>query len=488
MAILALSCLSPGLAGAQTLQAVHNFVGYNNDGAAPIGGLTQVGNALFGVTALGGAKLSGTIYKLRADVGHTYLPLYAFKGGVSDGAGPSGGLILVGTTLYGVTSVGGTYDFGTIYSYNAFNNQYKTLYSFSGTRVSGRPDGAHPVGRLAYAGGVLYGVTTAGYGVGGSAMNTCFDQAGCGTVFSFALGQDTATPTDTIIHTFTGLNDGAGPRAGLILSGNTLYGTTTFGGAPDPVTGTLGCFGALGCGSIYSVDLSPTPTYTNLYFFNGGENDGSAPATELTDGGAGILYGDTQAGGGVGCGGGGCGTVYSLNVNAAATGPRSSVQPVLMTCFQGSLGSFPSGPLNVHRGVTGNARNVHRGFGVSLGGNHTKNSTGNTTCGTNSAAHAPGAGLDATRALAEAGLGPVTAAYYSTVQGEVYSVDLSTGNETVLTNFVQAFDPATCTPATCTGARASGQLVFLGGDLFGTTYSGGVYDSGTIFRLPVPPS
>jgi uncharacterized repeat protein (TIGR03803 family) len=474
--------MAPALCSAQTLQTLHNFVGYNNDGAAPTGGLTQVGNALFGVTALGGSKLSGTIFKLRPDAAHTYLPLYSFKGGTSDGAGPSGGLTAAGVMLYGVTGAGGTYDLGTIYSYNAATNKYAVLYNFSGPRLGGQPDGAHPVGRLAYANGVLYGVTSAGFGAAASGTNTCFDQAGCGTVFSFALGQNPATATDTIIHTFTGMNDGAGPRAGLIVSGNTLYGTTTFGGVPDPVTGSLGCFGALGCGSIFSVGLAPSPTYTNLYFFNGGENDGAAPTTELTDGGAGILYGNTQSGGGAGCGGGGCGTVYSLNVNVAANGPRATVQPMLMTCFDGSLGAFPSGPLNVHRGVTSNTRNVHRGigFGVSLGGNHTTTSTGNTACGPGSSAAAPAAG-------ARSGSAQPTAAN-PTVQGEIFSVDLSTGNQTVLSNFIQAFDPTTCTPATCTGAHPNGELVYLNGSLFGSTYSGGVYDSGTIFMLPLPAS
>jgi uncharacterized repeat protein (TIGR03803 family) len=473
-AVLALCFLAPAVSSAQTLQTLHNFVGYNNDGAAPIGGLTQVGNALFGVTALGGAKLSGTIFKLRPDANHTYAPLYAFKGGRTDGAGPSGGLISVGATLYGVTAVGGTYDFGTIFSYNAANNQYKVLYNFGGARAGSAPDGARPVGRLAYANGVLYGVTTAGHGSDVVGTNTCFDQAGCGTVFSFALGQNPATATDTIIHSFTGMNDGAGPRAGMVLLGSVLYGTTTFGGVPDPVSGSLGCFGALGCGSIFSVDLASTPAYKNLYYFNGGENDGAAPTTELTVGGAGLLYGNTQSGGGVGCGGGGCGTVYSLHVGAAApAGPRSTVKPVLMTCFEGALGAFPSGPLNVHRGITNNARNVHRGFGVSLAGNLTNQSTGNTGCGPGSKAAARAA-----RAAPDA----------PTIEGEIFSIDLGTGNETVLSNFVQAFDPATCTTATCTGAHPDGQLVYLNGALFGSTNSGGVYDSGTIFMLPVPGS
>jgi uncharacterized repeat protein (TIGR03803 family) len=35
----------------------------------------------------------------------------------------------------------------------------------------------------------------------------------------------------TNLHNFSGFSDGAGPRAGLILSGNDLYGTTLSGGS-----------------------------------------------------------------------------------------------------------------------------------------------------------------------------------------------------------------------------------------------------------------
>jgi hypothetical protein len=41
--------------------------------------------------------------------------------------------------------------------------------------------------------------------------------------------------TFTTLHNFTGSSDGRNPHAGLILSGNTLYGTAAAGGS-------YGCF------------------------------------------------------------------------------------------------------------------------------------------------------------------------------------------------------------------------------------------------------
>jgi uncharacterized repeat protein (TIGR03803 family) len=461
-ALLALAASLPSLAAlsparAQTYQILHNFGGGTTDGAGPIGGLTQVGNALFGVTAAAGAGHSGTLFKLRPDAGHTYLPLYTFRGGRFDGAGPSGTMIAVGAMLYGVTSFGGTYDSGTIFSYDAAHNKYKVLYNFSGTTRSGAPDGAGPVGRLAYSNGVLYGVTSAG----GSSQ--CFDQAGCGTVFSFALGQNPATATDTIIHVFSGRYDGAAPRAGLTLAGNVLYGTTSYGGLPDPVTGDLGCFAGLGCGSIFSVTLQPSAGYSSLYFFNGGPYDGADPTTELTLGGPGILYGTTQSGGGQSCGGDGCGTAYSLNIRAMAEGPRAAIKPVLLTCFGAGVGAFPSGPITVNR----QAGAV--GFGVALGG---AAGSGANTGSCRSA-------LTKVATAAPADNPPV-------VEGELYSFNLATGAQTVLFNFLEAYDPSTCTAATCTGIRPSGALVYMGGALYGVAYGGGANDSGTVFALQLP--
>jgi uncharacterized repeat protein (TIGR03803 family) len=93
------------------------------------------------------------------------------------------------------------------------------------------------VAGLVLSGNTLYG-TTAGGG-----------NAGNGTVFAVninGLGY-------TNLYRFTGGSDGATPRDGLILSGNTLYGTTEYGGTN-------------GNGAIFSLNTNGTG-FVKLYSF-----------------------------------------------------------------------------------------------------------------------------------------------------------------------------------------------------------------------------
>src|SRR5437660_12610197 len=50
---------------------------------------------------------------------------------------------------------------------------------------------------------------------------------------SWLLAGHVMAQTSTTLHSFTAGSDGALPYAGLILSGNMLYGTTYLGGAPS---------------------------------------------------------------------------------------------------------------------------------------------------------------------------------------------------------------------------------------------------------------
>src|SRR5438067_1285240 len=76
-------------------------------------------------------------------------------------------------------------------------------------------DGGHPKGALILSGDTLYGTAVTGGSLGGAHF-------GYGTVFA-------VNPNGTgfrNLYVFTGGSDGGDPGAGLILSGNTLYGTT----------------------------------------------------------------------------------------------------------------------------------------------------------------------------------------------------------------------------------------------------------------------
>src|SRR5437667_4168229 len=117
------------------------------------------------------------------------------------------GLVLSGDTLLGTAGYGGTYYRGTIFKINTNGTAFTNLYSFSPTNSGG----AEPYAGLTLYGSTLYGTASAG---GGS---------GNGTVF----GINTDGTDFTVLHTFTATNDdGACPFGGLVLSGNTLYGTT----------------------------------------------------------------------------------------------------------------------------------------------------------------------------------------------------------------------------------------------------------------------
>jgi uncharacterized repeat protein (TIGR03803 family) len=120
--------------------------------------------------------------------------------------------------------------------------------------------------------------------------------AGYGTVFR--LSNKGSGWVFTPLYSFQGGNDGANPRARVIIGPDgTLYGTTTAGGGS-------GCNQNLGCGTVFNLKPPPTAcktalcpwTETVLYRFTGG-NDGATPEAEVVFDHAGNLYGTTYAGG-----------------------------------------------------------------------------------------------------------------------------------------------------------------------------------------------
>src|SRR5579863_4332739 len=167
---------------------------------------------------------------------------------------------------------------------------YQLLYSFKGT-----PDGASPLAGLIAVHGKLYGTTLNGsknYCSGSCGSNDCY--LGCGTVFSVD-----SSGKERVVYNFDGnfndAQDGSWPFAGLTEFNGTLYGTTGGGG--------------LGDGTVYTVTTSGKESV--VYRFTGG-SDAEIPEANLTVV-KGALYGTTVYGGGSGCGGAGCGTVFSIS-------------------------------------------------------------------------------------------------------------------------------------------------------------------------------
>ena len=175
-------------------------------------------------------------------------------------------------------------------------------------------DGALPQGGLiADATGNLYG-TTLGGGIGN----------GYGTVFKL-----TPAGTESVLHAFTG-GDGAFPGNTLLAdaAGN-LYGTTAGGGLNN-------------YGTVFKLTLNSDGTYSHsvLYNFAGYPSDGQAPAGLIADA-AGNLYGTTVAGGENACVDYGCGTVFKLTANSDTTYSET----VLHNFTGGSDGQYPFGRL-----------------------------------------------------------------------------------------------------------------------------------------------
>jgi uncharacterized repeat protein (TIGR03803 family) len=159
---------------------------------------------------------------------------------------------------------------------------FKTLYSFTGQKDGGFPDGPFALD----AQGDLYGV--AGFSQNGLGPGTVFKLSQAGKL--------------TVLHSFGGRSDGDGdlPGSGVIrdAAGN-LYGTTVGGGKDN-------------WGAVFKVDVSGKEAV--LYSFTGGE-DGHFPDAGLVRDGAGNLYGTTS--GGAVCLE--CGTVFKVGPTGKQT-------------------------------------------------------------------------------------------------------------------------------------------------------------------------
>src|SRR5437763_4568298 len=121
--------------------------------------------------------------------------------------------------IYGTTVLGGDFGSVTVFQLSRTPNGWvhTVLYSFTGGADGGEPYKGVTVDRE----GNLYGTAV----TGGS--GSC--EGGCGVVYK--LTNSGGTWTQTVIHAFTGGDDGSGPGARVTVdrSGN-LYGMTPTGG------------------------------------------------------------------------------------------------------------------------------------------------------------------------------------------------------------------------------------------------------------------
>jgi uncharacterized repeat protein (TIGR03803 family) len=178
-------------------QKIRDFTA-TNTGYFPHGAMTLSSSFSYGMTTNGGIYNKGVIYTISPS-GSGYSVVHNFNG--SDGAYPSGTLSLSGGVLYGMTSMGGTNGEGVVFKFNTDGSGYHKLIDLSGIT------GSYPPGTVVVAGSELYGVTGSG---GPDNLGVIFKMNTDGTDYK-------------ILFNFSGTNAGY-PLGTIVKSGSMLYG------------------------------------------------------------------------------------------------------------------------------------------------------------------------------------------------------------------------------------------------------------------------
>ncbi len=283
----------------QTFKVLYSFTGGADGGGAWSSLVMDNQGNLYGTTSGGGAYGYGTVYELSPNSDGTWSEtvLHSFMLNDPDGANPEGTLILDSAgNLYGTTPSAGEHNSGTAFELIRSSGGWtlQVLYAFGAYRG----DAGGPRGGLLMGGeGNLFGAG------GGGAI---------GPGAAFELSPGVSGWTESVIYSF-GANKGIGGiglSTGLTLDamGN-LYGTTL-------EKGDTSCGGGYGCGTAFKLvpGSSGSRSEVILHTFIGPPTDGANPGYgRLFFDGKGHVYGTTQVGGGTGCSlGAGCGTVYRL--------------------------------------------------------------------------------------------------------------------------------------------------------------------------------
>jgi uncharacterized repeat protein (TIGR03803 family) len=263
-------------------KVLYSFSG-GTDGASPEAGLTMdSAGYLYGTTTAGGSSGNGTVFKLNLHPqpgSGSYRVLYSFRQG-SDGKTPVAGVTLDGAgNLYGTTSAGGLYGYGTVFQLTP--SRWSRLSSWTETTLhhfQNANDGAVPYAGLTFdKWGNLYGAATEG-GTGANSGGTIFKLTPSQGGWAFAVLY--SLPGSGISGTF---------RNVLIDAFGNLYATTH-------------CDGANSAGTAYKLTNSGGIwTYNSLHVFTGG-SDGLYSFSNLVFDGNGDLYGSTNMGGANGSG------------------------------------------------------------------------------------------------------------------------------------------------------------------------------------------
>jgi uncharacterized repeat protein (TIGR03803 family) len=383
----------------------------------------SISQAQFVLRAILSAALFGfSVAAIPSAQAQTLSVLYSFTGG-ADGSQPLAGLVRdAADNLYGTTQIGGASGNGVVFKVDPTGVE-TVLHSFTG-----KPDGSQPTAAFIRDGsGNLYGTVQNG------------GNAGFGIVFKLS-----SAGRETVLHSFSSVDDGAIPAAGLVrdAAGN-LYGTTCCGGSSTD-------------GIVFKV--TSARNWTILHNFAG--SDGRYPFAGLIRDTAGNLYGTTSTGGASGFG-----TVFKLDTTGKET--------LLYSFTGGSDGAHPRA--GVVRDSAGNL------YGTTVDGG----ASGNglvfkvTPAGMETVLVSFTGGADGGLPYADlirdsaGNLYGTTSAGGAFGWGAVFKVD-KTAKETVLYSFTGGTD-GSCPMA--------GLIRDSAGNLYGTTEFGGNAGVGVVFKL-----
>jgi len=259
--------------------------------------------------------------------------------------------------------------------------------------------------------------------------------------------------TETLIYQFKATPDGANPKAGLVLKGKTLYGTTWEGGAYGS--------GDTGFGTVFKLTTSGKETV--LYNFAGPWNDAAQPMGSVVLDTAGNIYG-TSLNGGVNYN---AGTVWMVTKK----GQESVLHTFLGTNDDGMYPYYVTPVLDKAGNIYGTtAYGGHYGNGVVFklgpGGAYT---TLHSFSSTNGDGYNPVTGVTID---AKGNIYGVAAAGGAYGYGVLFEITAA-GTYSVLYNFQGGND----------GIMPYSPPVLKGGSLYGTTEAGGAHNCGAIYKF-----
>jgi uncharacterized repeat protein (TIGR03803 family) len=268
LAILAATALTSSTSWASSTNVIYSFGGGTDGEYTDTDLVLDSAGNIYGTSVLGGDFGSGTVFQVTPTGKHSVL--YSFTGGV-DGGEPYKGVTFDSQgNLYGTAVTGGSGGCeggcGVVYKLTKSNGKWQqtVIHAFNGN------DGSGPGSGVTFDKyGNLFGMAPTG-GPYGAGVIYVMQPSGSGQ-WRFS-----------VVHAFTGGNDGGGGSAGRLLIWNgRVYGVTTTGGA-----------NAKGTAFELTYVSGATVSFRTLYAFKG-QPDAGFPYGGLAVDGAGNFYGTT---------------------------------------------------------------------------------------------------------------------------------------------------------------------------------------------------